>query len=131
VELFVVLVVRNTVIGEDIDEYAVMDIHLSPYLLNKQGVVALDLCKVEWGVRLCAEPLKEVLLAKLRGGDLQETVVVLTGHAYIHIVIPRYNALVVEGSNGTSALNEVWNIVFFAYTINLCQNLVENGMESL
>ena len=129
VELLAVLVVWNAVVREDIDKNSVVDIHILPNLLDKQSVVHLYLRKVEGGVTLCAEPLEEVLFAKLCRGYLEEAVVVLAGHTHIYIVVPRHNALVVEGANGTTALDKVGDIMFFAHAVNLCQNLVEKRVE--
>ena len=128
VHLLKLPIIRNTIIREDIDKYAVVDIHIPPNLLHEQSIVLLDLSEVEWSVALSTEPLKEVLLAQLGRGNLEKTVVVLTGHTHIYIVIPRHNALIVEGTYSTTSLNEVWNIILLTDTVYLSQNFVQYGM---
>jgi len=122
------LVVWYAVIGKNIYKHAMVDIHILPDMLYKESVIALYLCKVEGGVIFCAKPLKEVLRAKLRRGDLQKAVVVLAGHTHIYIVIPRDNALVIECTDSTASLNKVWDVVLLAYAVYLCQYLVEHRM---
>ena len=100
-------------------------------MLYKERIVALDLGKVEGCIALCAEPLKEILLAQLRRCNLKEPIVVLAGHTHIYIVVPGHHTFIIKGTYGTTSLYKVGDVVLLAYAVYLREYLVEHRVQSL
>lgn len=63
------------------------------------------------------------------GGYPEEPVIVFPRHAYVHIVIPRENSLVVECADGRTTYDEIGNMMLLAYPVNLSQDIVKFGMQ--
>ena len=53
--------VGQTVEGEDVNEYALVHVHMFEYILHKQRAILAHLREVVGRARVCALPLQEIL----------------------------------------------------------------------
>jgi len=72
--------------------------------------------------------LQKVLLVPLRGGELQEPLVILAQKAHVQIVIPRDEALMADDTDGASAEHHVGDVILSAHPVKFLQQLQQHRL---
>ena len=122
---------RDAVEGEEVDEYAVVDVELLKPFLHEEGTALAHLGPIEWGVGLGAELLNEEIFAQECGALGDETLVVLAEHTEVGIIIPGEYVLPKVYPDGCATNAEKLNAEQTAHSVNLFDNLKESLVESV